>query len=110
MKSIDWVCLIAGVLLLLPSGGSDGPLPGPIADSILSECHAADAKSKAELLRQMARLDFDSEEAAGDFWNEQSTEKRIEDFTPFTDRVAVAIFADDRVAALNALADEVEGK
>lgn len=109
MKPIDWVCIIAGALLLLPSGGSDGPSPAPVS-SVLAECHAADVESKVGLVRQMARMDFESQEAAGDWWNEQSTGKRIEDFTPFTDELAVAMFADDRVAALNELADSLEGK
>lgn len=106
MKTFDWICLIACGLLLMPAR-SDEASPGA---HVLSECHAADTASKAKILRQMARITFDSEEAAGDFWNEKSTEKRIGDFTPFTDAVAVAIFDEDRKAALNALADELEGK
>lgn len=109
MKPIDWVCIIAGALLLLPAGGSDGPSPAPVS-SVLAECHAADVKSKVGLIRQMARMDFESEEAAGNWWNEQVDSKRHEIFEPFTDQLAVAMFADDRVAELNALADSLEGK
>lgn len=109
MKPIDWVCIIAAVALVLPSGGSDGPSPAPVS-SVLAECHAADVESKVGLIRQMARMDFESQEAAGNWWNEQVDGKRQEIFEPFTDQLAVAMFADDRVAALNALADSLEGK
>ena len=109
MRSIDWVCIIAAVALVLPSGGSDGPSPAPVS-SVLAECHAADVESKVGLIRQMARMDFESQEAAGNWWNEQVDDKRHEIFKPFTDELAVAMFADDRVAELNALADSLEGK
>ena len=96
-------CLLGGWLLL---SGGDGVIPGPTTDDILGECYEADRASTVAILRDMAGREFASNDAAGDFWNEQATAKRIEDFTPKTDAVAEAIFG----GTLSELADSWEAK
>ena len=94
---LPWVAVAALVyfVALRPSGDSpDNPKPEPSmsVSKVLDDAYKADRRDKIETLREFTHRDFASDDEALRWFNEDSARRRIETFTPYTDRVGEAMF------------------
>jgi hypothetical protein len=69
------------------------PQPQPVqsVSKILDAAYKADRSDKLKTLNEFADKQFPSDQEALKWFNDTSTQRRIETFTPFTDRVGKAM-------------------
>lgn len=103
---LPWL-VVAGVLYFAfvrqPSVQPIDPQPQPSQSisKILDAAYKADRSDKLAILKEFSTKEFANDPEALKWLNDESTKRRIETFTPWTDRVGKAIF-DGRVKELAA--------
>ena len=79
------------------------PAPAPMQsiNKTLDAAYKADRSDKLKTLKEFSEKQFSNDQEALEWFNKSSTERRIETFAPYTDRVGKAMF-DGKVKELAA--------
>lgn len=77
------------------------PQPSQSISKLLDAAYKADRADKLAVLKEFSTKQFASDPEALDWFNDESTKRRIDTFAPYTDRVGKAIF-DGKVKELAA--------
>lgn len=89
------VCVL-GWLFLSRTSSDGGNDPTPVVQDpitkVLADCYEADRKSKIAILKGIASNQFADDSAKLEWINSESEKRRLEDFKPYSDRMAEAIF------------------
>jgi len=93
---LPWI-LVAGLayfaFMRQPAVNPIDPQPQPVASvsKILDAAYKADRSDKLKTLKEFADKQFASDQEALKWFNDTSTQRRIETFIPWTDRVGKAM-------------------
>ena len=67
------------------------PQPPQSISKVLDAAYKADRSDKLAILKEFSTKEFNSDPEALKWFNDESTKRRIETFTPYTDRVGQAM-------------------
>ena len=87
-----------------PKPDNPKPVPTVTISKVLDGVYKQDRSDRLKLLKELSEKQFDSDKAKLDWYNSEATVRRIQTNTPYTDRVAEAIFND----SVSKLAKELE--
>jgi hypothetical protein len=97
---LPWIAVaVLGYMLWSNQTKLPDPKPDPKPDAIsitkvLDGVYKQDRSDRLQLLKELSTKQFDSDKAKMEWYNAESTRRRIQTNTPFTDRVAEAMFSD----------------
>lgn len=98
----QWIAVVAVLGYMLYSQQAKEPKPEPKPDvpvvvtitKVLDGVYKQDRSDRLQLLKELSTKQFDNDKAKMEWYNAESTARRIQTNIPFTDRVAEAIFSD----------------
>ena len=98
-KWLPWVAVAVMAYFMFANQTSTNP-PTPEPDrpkvesisKVLDAVYKKDRTDRIALLKELSERQFENDKAKLDWYNAESTKRRIETNTPFTDRVGEAIF------------------